>query len=791
MKVRRFSRIERRIIVLVFLAVAGVQILGEAWSYFELKRTLHQELEDRLLVTSSVTALSIARPLYERRMSQVENTFTALRSDPDFVDVTLLDSNRALQARLTSGKPVPRKAVIELSVPVVFTGDGASRRIGLLQVGFSTQRIDSQALGLLLTAAGRTLLLLSIISATLLLIARQVVRPLRHIGEAISAVRKGDFHYVPEELDRKDEIGDVLRAIEGFRQNAIEMEDLRRMNDRAARDERRRIRAALESTQDAALIMRETGQIVFQNAPARIMLSDLFNGIGTDLSLIESRADQQTIHSAIMERRGVELNATMLIRVSPTSAQRRAAPVRLRINPIYDSENTYLGVVILATDITEQVRAADHINHLANHDSLTSLANRRVIESRIEEALRGAPDVPASLFLLDLDKFKSINDTLGHPVGDELLIHVSGRLKSLIGSMGVPARLGGDEFAALFTGEDAAENARSVAGQIVASLAQPLKLGDRKLRTGASIGIANILPGQDNVSDALRKADLALYEAKRRGRGQFVEFEAAIETQVLRKARIEQEMRKDLAKKAITPVYQRQINLNTGALEGFEALARWTHAELGPISPGEFIPVAEDSNQIAEMTNQVLLQSCKAAVDWRRHGFAGRVSVNISPHLFSGALYEMIQDILLVTSCPAEALEIEITEAVLLANSSKNLDQLAQLRKLGITVALDDFGMGYSSLSYLQTFPMDRIKIDRAFVTKLTTHPETASIVRAIVELGHALGMRVTAEGVETEAQLEALRKVGADSVQGFLHGKPITQAEALADITEQERYSA
>ncbi|MEO0914361.1 MAG: diguanylate cyclase, partial [Pseudomonadota bacterium] len=516
-------------------------------------------------------------------------------------------------------------------VPVIYAEVTPSERLGKLEIRFSPARIEQRVRMMILRAVLRSALVLAAISAALILIARQITRPLAKARDAIARIQQGDYHTAPIGTQRNDEIGEVMRAIDGFRLNAIEMEDLRRLNDRAARDERRRIRAALESTQDAAMIIRETGQVVFQNAPARIMLADLFTNLGPDLSLVENPADRQSIQSAILERKGLELNATVMIRLGPTSAKRKATPVRLRINPIYDSEESYLGVVILATDITDQVRAQSHINHLANHDSLTGLANRRVLEESLDAGLEDPDETDVALLLLDLDRFKIINDTLGHPVGDELLITVGNLLGTLCESGGIAARLGGDEFSMLFRGRSGIEAARRSASAIVEALSQTITVGDKTLRTGASIGIAHLRPGTDTASDGLRKADLALYEAKRRGRGRSVEFQQDLEHEIKRKTLLEKELRSALVNREIEAYFQRQVSLSTEELAGFEALARWHHADLGAISPEEFIAVAEETNQIAELTHQMLTQACRMAASWHKTGFRGRVSVNISP----------------------------------------------------------------------------------------------------------------------------------------------------------------
>jgi len=276
-------------------------------------------------------------------------------------------------------------------------------------------------------------------------------------------------------------------------------------------------------------------------------------------------------------------------------------------------------------------------------------------------------------------------------------------------------------------------------------------------------------------------ADLALYEAKRQGRGRYIVFEAALADAIARKSDVEDAMRTALRDREITAHFQQQRGLPGRELMGFEALARWTSATLGPVSPGEFVPIAEENGLIAPLTQQMVEYAARSAAKWRKQGFTGRVSVNISPILFADDVVEVIQDAILSTACPADVLEIEITEAVFLDQGNRALQQIERLRAMGITVALDDFGTGYSSLGYLQRFPVDKIKIDRAFVSRMQGSEMTRSIVKAIVEMGHALNMSVIGEGAESEADVECLIQTGVDTVQGFVDGKPMSSADANA----------
>ncbi|QHQ37200.1 EAL domain-containing protein [Algicella marina] len=779
---RHVSKLERRSFLLVVFAVVAIQLLGDAWAIRDETRSHFREMEEQATLLATITARSVSVPLAKADMAQVEATFAALRLDPDFVEATLTDTTGKLRARLTATSGPPAGGMISRVVPVVLAGVAPNTPLGELELVFSTRLIATENQALVSLALARSLLMLALTSAVLFYIARRISRPLSHLRVAIGHIQAGNYGHSPAGLDRTDEIGDVARAIEVFRRDAIEMADIRRHTDKVARDERRRIRAALESTQDAALIIRENGQIVFQNEPARRVLADIFSIGSNGMTQIEDPQDRQRIASAILERKGLECEIAIIpAHGTEESPRTRGVPYRLRINPIYDTEGTYLGVVVLATDITVQVRAAARIRHVANHDSLTGLANRRMLEERLADAL--ASSRPHALLLIDLDRFKTINDTLGHPVGDALLTHVGEILSAHAAGSGFAARLGGDEFAMLFHGSDAPDIARRTAENLVARLSEPVDFGENTVQTGASIGLTVLEPGRLSLADALRRADLALYEAKRDGRGRFVEFRAALEDDRRRKIGIESALRSALKDRVIKPAFHRQIAIASDRLIGFEALARWTDPDHGMISPMEFIRVAEDTQQIRELTHQMLSHACNAAAGWREHGFHGRVAVNISTSLLVGPLVETVQDVLMLTRCPASALELEFTETAFLNRDDRCRETMIALRNLGIRMTLDDFGLGHAPLGLLQDLPVDSVKIDRSLIRTVDSSAQTRAVATAITELCHALGMQVTAEGVETDRQLAVLGEIGVDAAQGFLYGRPAAYETFINEI--------
>jgi diguanylate cyclase (GGDEF)-like protein len=430
------------------------------------------------------------------------------------------------------------------------------------------------------------------------------------------------------------------------------------------------------------------------------------------------------------------------------------------------------GWVSTYDDITERRKSESRIAHMASHDALTDLPNRSFLLDRLSqlgsEAGQEEAKVPApltALLLLDLDRFKEVNDTLGHAAGDNLLRMVSERLRGLLGKDDFAARLGGDEFAILHpvtSADDTAELAR----HIIEALITPYDLEGHQANIGASIGISLApIDGMDPEA-LLRCADLALYRAKGQGRGDFVFFESEMIASAHNRRVLELELREALTLGQFEAHYQPQINVKTGLVSGAEALIRWRHPLRGLVAPSEFIPIAEEVGLIVPIGEWIMRQACRDAAQWRE---GLRVAVNLSAAQFRGSrLAEMVISALSAGGLAPGRLELEITESVLLEQTEVTLSTLHQLRSLGVRVSLDDFGTGYSSLSYLRSFPFDKIKIDRSFVREVTASANGAAIVRAIASLGASLGMETTAEGVETEEQLDLIRAEGCTEVQGF-----------------------
>ncbi|WP_213772143.1 EAL domain-containing protein [Bradyrhizobium sp. dw_78] len=438
------------------------------------------------------------------------------------------------------------------------------------------------------------------------------------------------------------------------------------------------------------------------------------------------------------------------------------------------------GWVATQEDITERRRAERQIAHLAHYDALTDLPNRALFREQLERELeRVRRGERLAMFYIDIDEFKSINDSLGHPVGDELLKEVASRLRNCIRETDFVARLGGDEFAIVQTGAGEPDDVMELVRRIQETIRKPYECLGHHVMTDASIGIALAPHDATDLDQLLRSADLAMYGAKADGRRTYRFFEAEMDARVKARRALELDMRQAIADRAFELHYQPVVNLHNNEIVGCEALLRWRHPVRGMISPAEFIPVAEETGLICEIGDWALATACAEAMNWPPHV---RLAVNVSPvQLRSDAFSLKVVNVLAATGLPANRLELEITEAVLIRDDETARSLLQHLRSLGVRIALDDFGTGYSSLSYLRRFPFDKIKIDRSFVDGITEVEGSAAIVRALVNIADAQHMTTTAEGIETEPQREMLRDLGCTEMQGFLFSRPRPAAEIRA----------
>jgi len=503
---------------------------------------------------------------------------------------------------------------------------------------------------------------------------------------------------------------------------------------------------------------RRIGDLLGVDAP-----EDLAGGAFAEL-FARSRSDD-ALRTDVFNRQHALANARSAGTFVATASNGTALAVTQR--PMPDG-----GFVALYEDVTEKQRAESRIRFLAHHDPLTRLPNRVVFLNEVDGMMKGlgSADERVALLYLDLDKFKDVNDTLGHPVGDALLERVGDRLRRCLRERDVVARLGGDEFAIAFSAEGAEKIAISLAERIIRAVSAPYDIKGHVVTIGVSVGIAM----SDDVSDAdtlMRRGDMALYAAKAQGRGTWRVFEPAMQSELHERLETETDLRRAIDRNELRVVYQPLVDLTNSRIVGFEALLRWEHATRGLIGPDRFIPVAEDSGLIREVGAWCLDRACRDIAAASRDV---KLSVNLSPvQLRSGAIVDVVRQALTASGLPAQRLELEITENAFLEDDEKIVARLFELHAMGVRIVLDDFGTGYSSLNYLRRFPFHKIKIDKVFVREATSRADSSAIIRSVVELAQRLGMTTTAEGVETEAQLALVRGTGCTEGQGWLFGKP------------------
>jgi diguanylate cyclase (GGDEF)-like protein/PAS domain S-box-containing protein len=581
---------------------------------------------------------------------------------------------------------------------------------------------------------------------------------------------------------------------QGFVGVGTDIEEHKRMEE-ALREKTALFEAQVESSPDGILVIDRHGRKLIQNERLNKMwlLPPDIAANRNYLPQIEFAAQRTKNPTefiakiAWLEAHPEEVSHDEIELVDGTVLARYSAPV-------FDKEGHYYGRTWIHSDITDRRQAEQHIRYLATHDDLTALPNRNLIQDRIVQAIVHARRTGGHLALLylDLDRFKVINDGYGHPFGDAVLKAAAERLVALVRDGDTVARLGGDEFLILLTDLHAAADAYLVAKKIVESLDCPVEVQERVVHLSSSIGVS-VFPHDGETADALiDNADVAMYRAKELGRNtcQFFTREMSEETQ--RRVDLETRLRGAAASGQLQLAYQPKVDLESGCITGCEALLRWSHPELGIVSPTRFIPIAEDSGLIVPIGDWVLRAACLQAKAWLDAGLPPVcVAVNISARQFlQQDVVSWVLRTLHETGLPAAQLELELTESLIAQDVGKVITTFGQLRTAGVKLSIDDFGTGYSSLSYLKRFRVDTLKIDQSFVRDMLTDPEDATIVLAVIALAHNLGFKVIAEGVETERHCQVLRENRCDEIQGHYFSKPLPAAEFEAMLRSGKRLS-
>jgi diguanylate cyclase (GGDEF)-like protein/PAS domain S-box-containing protein len=615
------------------------------------------------------------------------------------------------------------------------------------------------------------------------------------IDAAIGALKRGAFDYVRKPYDI-EELSTTMR-------NALAQRRLRRANRQIAVElekSERMYRYLVDASPDIIYTLDNEGRFTFVNERVNRLLGfQREELIGKHYRTVVFEDDLELARHAFDERRGDERAARnielRLKRSASDQGQRReeAAPITISLNAsgMYLQERAserpgFVGTYGVVRDVTEKKRAEAVISYQAYHDILTDLPNRSLFQDRLGLALIQAKrnKTELAVMFIDLDRFKLVNDTLGHLKGDELLQQVARRLKRCLRAGDTLARQGGDEFTVVLPDLHQHDDARVVAEKFIHSLEQPFDLDGHTVHISASIGIA-VYPAQGaTLDELLRNADTAMYQVKREGKNGLAFFDESARELLDRRTVLGHGLRTALSKNELEMYYQPQVDATSGRIVGAEALIRWNHPTRGLILPGEFLPYAEEYDLVSAISEWMIDTLCRDMRRWSRAGEDLKLSLNLSPqYLDRGSIHEKLRQAMRDYDIAPRRLEVEITENICIGNPHHAIDQLRRLGQLGVSVAIDDFGIGYSSLAHLHRFPVDTIKIDQSFIKQITEDNAQYPVVLAIISIARGLGLNLIAEGVETEAQLDYLRAHGCTIMQGFLFHRPMPIDEFVATI--------
>ena len=647
---------------------------------------------------------------------------------------------------------------------------------------------DHAMIGTTIDAAIQFIVANAVIFALLLFgvwmaISNSVVRPIRELNQATIAITEGKYDDLPE-LKSNDEVGSLAKAFSQMASNLQRLFSEKESALEVARQNERRFKDIADAASDWIWETDEHHCISFVSdrfsTLTGVEVQDVLGRSLDDLLLPEDK--KNSLRSKLTDQKHLrDIRCRIVTRGGSMSI------CRVSGKPHFNASDRFTGFRGTVTDISEQVEAERKARHLALHDALTGLPNRTLLEERLRQSLsEGKRDgTSVAVIGLDLDRFKEVNDTLGHSAGDALLSTIAERMVSLTRDTDTVSRIGGDEFVIIQAGATQPQDAHIMCQRILESLGKPIDIGEHTVFPAASIGVALSPDDGTQPEELLKHADIAMYRSKRDGRGNFCFFKPGMNKEIQERKKTENDLRRAIDEDELSLCYQPPVDIGTNSVVGFEALVRWQHPERGLLSPDEFIPLAEDTGLVLSLGEWVLRHACEAAVEWPDQF----VAVNLSPVQFRDQnLVENIARILTASQLSPTRLELEITESVLLADADYAFMVLDGLRELGVRIAMADFGTGYSSLSYLQRFHFDKIKLDRRFVDAVSNSDESRAIVRALLMLGRTLGMTTTAEGVETASHVEFLAAENCDQFQGFYFSEPIAADQINAFLNEIDK---
>jgi diguanylate cyclase (GGDEF)-like protein len=727
--------------------------------------------EDHALFDSARAAIEHAKSVLQQ-LTQADESWRRVRRLANVVDGDLDEMQVALTAVQTA---VAARNERLARLDSVVTHAGTAGSIAIL-VATADQRAHRAAIQLAQRAMQGAIMWTAIAASTLGLaiavgLGFSITRRVRRLVGAVRGLAEGELDTTVPGVAARDELGAVAGAISLFKERTLEQ--------RTALSTR--LEAALNNMRQGLFMLDDNGRLTVLNRRLAAMF-----GLDDQASLVEATLND--LVEAVVRQGGLSREVAEPLFLLPEAPEDVAAST----SDLQDGRTVTVsrqhvendGWVVTYDDITERRRAEARMEHMARHDALTGLPNRTLFQIHLERDLaRISRNENCAVILLDLDDFKTVNDTLGHQTGDILLQAVAGRLVTVMRESDFVARLGGDEFAIIQSRVDQPQNARALAQRVMETIAAPYEIGEHNLVVGVSLGIALAPMDGRGCDDILKSADLALYRAKAEGRGTYSFFEPRMNAEIRQRRQLEIDLRNALINNELTVYYQPLVNLGTGKVVSFEALVRWRHPSRGLVLPDSFIALAEEVGLIIPIGEQVMRLACQDATGWPTEI---RLALNVSVAQFRSAqLIDTLLHAVQLSGFDPSRLDIEITESVLMRDTQATLVKLQRLRDLGMRIVMDDFGTGYSSLSYLRSFPIDKLKIDQCFLRDIDTDGSAKAIVRAVVHLGRALGIPVVAEGVETEEQFGWLRAEGCSEGQGFLLSRPCA-AESVMETIEQ-----
>jgi len=687
-----------------------------------------------------------------------------------------IDPHRALDERLSAviASAQPRNAVSTDSLNTALRKLEDLIDLSRVQAKTTMARFDAVynaalllTLLLLLTAALFTTTVATWAS-------RKVSAPILRLSKAMQRLSAGDVSINAADYQGgRDEIGALVESVSGYRDSIV----LSRSLSYIAERERDRLRGAIGNMPLGLCMFDAEHRLIICNsryAEIYQLPADLVEPGTTLREIVDYRL-----------RNGIDRGDDAATCIGNGGELEDGGTLRPNLRELNDGRvisTTYQSIseggwVATHEDVTQSRRAEASIRHMARHDPLTDLPNRILFKERLEHALGRVPrGEQLAVLCLDLDEFKNVNDTLGHPVGDHLLQAVADRLRALVRPTDTVARFGGDEFAIIQVGLEQPTNAAALAQLAIEALSEPLEVRGHQVVISTSVGIAIAPTDGESAETLLKNADMALYRAKGDGRDTYRFFEKEMEARLQARRALELELRRAVVQGEFELHYQPIVNLRENRVSTLEALIRWRHPARGIVLPSEFMPLAEEIGLIVPIGEWVLQQACLDAAKWPEDV---RIAINLSPAQFrSKRLLEIVTRILAASKLPPSRLELEITEGVLLSEQGPTMPTLERLRAIGIRIAIDDFGSGYSSLRYLRSFPIDKVKIDQSFIDGISTDANSLAVIRAVIVLSTSFGFDTTAEGVETADQLECIRREGCTEVQGFICGRARPSSE-------------